>query len=160
MRAATMADLIGVEGRGAAVALDARQKAELLRRVELFAGLDEEALARVAEASIEAEFPEGHYIVQQGKVGSGLLVLATGSVRVTRGEDSLATFGPGDFFGELSVLDQAPRSASVVALEPTTCLGIASWDLLTLLEEHPQIAVELLRALAGRLRAADEHPRH
>jgi CRP/FNR family transcriptional regulator, cyclic AMP receptor protein len=141
------------------VVLD-QQKVDLLRRVDLFSGLPPESLEVLADAAVEIEFPAGHYIVQQGMVGSGLLVIVSGSVTVVRGDDVLATLGPGDFFGELSVLDQAPRSASVIAQEPTTCLGIASWDLLRVLEEQPKLALALLRALAARIRAADEHPRH
>lgn len=141
------------------VVLD-EQKLDLLRRVELFVDLPRESLAMLADAAVEVDFPEGHYIVQQGMVGSGLLVIVSGSVKVVRGGDVLATFGPGDFFGELSVLDQSPRSASVIANEPTTCLGIASWDLLRLLEEQPKLALALLRAVATRLRAADEHLHH
>jgi CRP/FNR family cyclic AMP-dependent transcriptional regulator len=136
------------------------EKVELLKRVELFSGLPGEALGTLADEAVEIDFPEGHYIVQQGKVGSGLLVIVTGSVRVVRGDDVLAKLGPGEFFGELSVLDQSPRSASVIADEATTCLGIASWDLLRLLEEQPKLALALLRALATRLRRADEHHRH
>jgi CRP/FNR family cyclic AMP-dependent transcriptional regulator len=141
------------------VVLD-QQKVDLLRCVDLFSGLPPESLEVLADAAVEIEFPEGQYIVQQGMVGSGLLVIVSGSVTVVRGDDFLARLGPGDFFGELSVLDQAPRSASVIAQEPTTCLGIASWDLLRVLEEQPKLGLALLRALASRLRAADEHPRH
>jgi CRP/FNR family transcriptional regulator, cyclic AMP receptor protein len=141
------------------VVLD-EQKVDLLRRVDLFSDLPRESLETLAAAAVEIDFPEGRYIVQQGMVGSGLLVIVSGSVRVVRGDDVLATLGPGDFFGELSVLDQSPRSASVIAQRPTTCLGIASWDLLRVLEEQPSLGLALLRALATRLRAADEHVRH
>jgi CRP/FNR family transcriptional regulator, cyclic AMP receptor protein len=141
------------------VVLD-EEKVDLLRRVDLFSGLPRQSLETLAAAAVEIDFPEGHYIVQQGMVGSGLLVIVSGSVRVVRGDDVLATLGPGDFFGELSVLDQSPRSASVIAQQPTTCLGIASWDLLRVLEEQPSLGMALLRALATRLRAADEHVRH
>jgi len=141
------------------VVLD-EQKVDLLRRVDLFSGLPRESLEMLAAAAVEIDFPEGRYIVQQGMVGSGLLVIVSGSVRVVRGDDVLATLGPGDFFGELSVLDQSPRSASVIAQQPTTCLGIASWDLLRVLDEQPSLGLALLRALATRLRAADEHVRH
>jgi CRP-like cAMP-binding protein len=137
-----------------------QQKVELLRRVDLFSDLPQGSLEVLADVAVEIEFPQGHYIVQQGMVGSGLFVIVSGSVKVVRGDDVLATLGPGDFFGELSVLDQSPRSASVIALQPTVCLGIASWELLRVLEEQPKLALALLRALAARLRAADERPRH
>ena len=72
----------------------------------------------------------------------------------------IAELGPGDFFGELSVIDQMPRLATVIAVEPSTCLALASWDLIAEIERDPKLALNLLRALALRLRAAREEHRH
>jgi CRP-like cAMP-binding protein len=84
----------------------------------------------------------------------------TGSAQVQRGSDELASLGPGDFFGELGVIDQMPRMASVVAIEPVTCLALASWDLIKLLEQEPAISINLLRELAARLRALGTQHHH
>lgn len=138
----------------------AQEKVDLLRAVELFSGLDESTIRSVAEATSEAEFEPGRYIMLEGQIGSGLFIIIRGSVRVVHGDDVLARLGPGDFFGELAVLDQAPRAASVVAEEPTVCLALASWDLLKLLERDPKLSLALLRALAGRIRSLTEHHRH
>ena len=135
-------------------------KADWLSRVDLFSGVAREELERIADLSGEIDFPAGRHIVQQGFVGNGLYIIVTGRARVVRGDDTLAELGPGDFFGELAVIDQQPRLASVVAMEPTTCLALASWDLLRLLETDPRICLNLLRALAERLRQAQEHHRH
>jgi CRP/FNR family cyclic AMP-dependent transcriptional regulator len=138
----------------------AEQRVDLLRAVELFSGLDESTLRAVAGVTSEVEFPAGRYIMLEGQIGSGLFIILTGSVRVVHGDEVLARLGPGDFFGELAVLDQAPRAASVVAEEPTVCLALASWDLLRLLERDPKLSLALLRALAGRIRVLAGHHRH
>jgi CRP-like cAMP-binding protein len=73
---------------------------------------------------------------------------------------TIATLGPGDFFGELSVIDRLPRNASVVADAPTTCLAVASWDFDAALAEHPPLAMAILRGLARRLREVTDDTRH
>lgn len=109
---------------------------------------------------MDLAFPAGEYIVRQGQVGTGFYLIVSGKVSVLRGSETLAHLGPGEFFGELSVLDQAPRMAHVIAEKPTICLALASWDLTRLLEKHPRIALAMLRVMARRLRAASDHTRH
>jgi CRP-like cAMP-binding protein len=84
-------------------------------------------------------------------------LVLSGRVEIVRDNKSLGAFGAGDFFGEMSLLDQAPRSATIRALEPTDCLMLSSWDFKSLLEKHPSIAIKLLEVLSRRLRVADEH---
>ncbi len=140
--------------------LTKERKADLLRDVDLFAGLDPADRARIAERSVEVEFPAGRTIARQGEIGTGAFLVVSGRVRVVRDGELVARLGPGEFFGELSVLDGAPRVAQVVAEEPTTCLAVASWDLEALLMEAPALALALLREVAGRLRAVTEDHRH
>jgi CRP/FNR family transcriptional regulator, cyclic AMP receptor protein len=142
------------------MALSTQEKAAWLGRVQLFHGASPTSIDRLAEVTGEIDFPAGRHIVQQGMVGNGLYILVSGTARVVQGDDLLARLGPGDFFGELAVIDQMPRTASVVAEEPVTCLALASWDLIALLEQDPHLALNLLRELALRLRAADEQHRH
>lgn len=137
-----------------------KAKADLLRKVALFSGITERALGTIAGRVEVIEFAPGQYIVRQGQVGTGFYLLASGRARVTRGGQALARLGPGDFFGELSVLDQAPRMAHVIAEEPTVCLALASWDFTKVLEEHPKIALSLLREIARRLRAVGDIHHH
>jgi CRP-like cAMP-binding protein len=77
-----------------------------------------------------------------------------------RDGETIARLGPGEFFGELSVLDQLPRNAQVAADEPTTCIALASWDLEAVLLDEPRIALAMLRAMAGRLRSITDAHRH
>jgi CRP-like cAMP-binding protein len=140
--------------------VSAQEKAAALTRVPLFAGISDESMARLAEVAGEVDFPAGQFIVRQGQVGSGLYVILSGSIRVVRGSTEIARLGVGEFFGELSVVDQQPRMASVEAIEDTRCLALASWDLLRLLQDDHALSLNLIRGLSGRLRAAGEHHHH
>jgi CRP-like cAMP-binding protein len=118
-------------------------------------------MERIATVAGEQDFGAGQFIVRQGQVGTGLYVILSGSVKVLRGaDDELARLGPGEFFGELSVIDQQPRNASVQASESTAVLALASWDLLGLLESDPQMALNLIKSLVARVRSAGEQHRH
>lgn len=146
---------------GAAVPLSTEQKANLLSDVPLFARISAESMNRLADVTGEQEFAAGQFIVRQGQVGTGLYVIVDGSVSVVRGaDDKLATLNAGDFFGELSVIDQQPRNASVQAAQPTTVLAVASWDLLALLESDPALSLNLIKGLVARVRAAGDQHHH
>lgn len=136
------------------------EKTEVLANVPLFAGLTPDSLARLSAVAGEQTFPAGSFIVRQGQVGSGLYVILRGAARVVSGSQTLAELGPRDFFGELAVVDQQPRLASVQATEETVCLGVASWDLLDLLKSDSALALNLIRGLAARLRSITEQHRH
>jgi CRP-like cAMP-binding protein len=137
-----------------------KQKIDLLKRLDLFSNLTARALGLIADQMVDATFATGQYIVRQGQVGTGFYVVVAGRVKVVRGPDVLAHLGPNEFFGELSVIDQEPRMAHVVAEEPTTCLGLASWDFTKLLEDNPKITLSVLRVMARRLRSATSQPHH
>ena len=136
------------------------EKIELLARTPLFAGVDPDHLAGIADRAVELETPADGVILRQGEIGTGFFVVVTGSVRVVRDGETIARLGPGEFFGELSVLDRLPRNAQVAAAEPTTSLALASWDLEAVLTEQPRIALAMLRGMAGRLRAITDAHRH
>jgi CRP-like cAMP-binding protein len=136
------------------------RRAELLGACRLFAGLATEELAAIATRAVEIPFEAGHVIARQGEIGTGFFVIASGRVRVVRDGSGIAEMGPGEFFGELSVIDGAPRNAQVVTIEPTVCLGIASWDFEAVLLGQPQVALAVLRAVVSRLRSATADARH
>ena len=133
---------------------------ELLSKTRLFAGVDGDGLARIADRITELDVPADRVIARQGEIGTGFFMIASGSVRVVRDGETLATLTPGDFFGELSVLDGRPRNAQVVSIEPTVCLALASWDFESVVREQPSVALAILRELAGRLRDLTEAHRH
>ena len=135
-------------------------RTELLARAPLLAGVDPEGIAMIAKRVVEVEFPKDAVIARQGDVGTGFFLVASGSVRVVRNGETIARIGPGDFFGELSVLDGQPRVAQVIADEPTVCLALASWDFEAVVKEEPTVALGVMRGLAGRLRELTEAHRH
>lgn len=132
------------------------RRTELLGGCPLFAGVAGEDLAAIAERAVEVDFPADHVIARQGEIGTGLFVVTEGAVRVIRDGAEIARLGPGDFFGEMSVIDGLPRVAQVAAVEPTRCLALASWEFERLVIEHPTIGLAILRGLSARLRAKSE----
>jgi len=142
------------------MSLTTDRKIALLATVGLFDRIEPDGLQRIAERAIEVDFPAGRQIVRQGEVGTGFFLITAGSAQVVRDGETIARLGPGDFLGELSLLDREPRIATVVAETPTTCLAIASWEFETLLEAQPRLAISILRGVARRLRAVSEEHRH
>ncbi len=136
------------------------RRAELLAGCPLFKGIDQAGVAHLAEVATPVDFPTGHVIARQGEIGTGFFVVIAGMVRVVRDGEVIARLGPGEFFGELSVLDRMPRNASVLADAPTTCLALASWDFEKVLLEQPTLTLTILRGVASRLRDATESSRH
>jgi len=129
---------------------------EFLGRVPIFSNCTAEEIAAIAGVSQESFFQPGQIIVTQGTPGQAFYMITSGRVEILRDGVSLGAFSTGDFFGEMSLLDSAPRSATIRALDQVSCLMLSSWDFKALLERHPSIAIKLLEVLSRRLRVADE----
>lgn len=142
------------------VTLTRDRTTELLSRTQLFTGVDAAGLEKIADRIKELDVPADRVIARQGEIGTGFFVIASGMVRVVRDGETIAELGPGDFFGELSVLDGKPRNAQVVSTEPTVCLALATWDFEAVVAEQPSVALAILRELAGRLRETTDAHRH
>ena len=141
--------------------LTSDRRAELLAATPLFADLDAAGMEHDRRsARSRSSFEDGHVIARQGDIGTGFFVIATGAVRVVRDGHQIAHLGPGEFFGELSVLDGRPRTAQVIADGSTTCLALASWDFEAVVTEQPAVALAILRVLAKRLRDLTEGTHH
>ncbi len=134
---------------------------EFLRRVRLFGELDDHTLGEIGNAAVEQRWEAGQEIVREGDTGVGMFIVRSGKVEIVQQHagksEKVRELGPGDVFGEMALLDEFPRSATVRAIEPTTCLGITRWHFRGILESHPQIALKLLPILTRRLRAAEAH---
>ena len=142
------------------VPISSDQKADALARIPLFAGISPDSLARLAEVAGEQNFEAGDFVVRQGQVGTGLYVILEGNATVVRGFDEVAQLGAGDFFGELSVIDQMPRVASVRADAALSCLALASWDLIALLDDDRAFSRNLIHGLVARLREVGYQHNH
>lgn len=134
---------------------------EFLKRVELFADLSQKNLTRVAKLCTQRSYKAGEAVVEQGSPGVGLFIITAGKVKIVKTTKSgeqleIATHGPGEFIGEMSVLDGAVRTASVVAVEDTECYAIVSWDFNSLMRSYPEIALEILPVIVRRFRETNE----
>jgi len=133
----------------------------LLNQVPVFSDLGEEDLARVALVAVPRRFGIGEAVFHEGDQSDTCYIVRSGHARAIREHSdgrtiTLATFGPGDIFGELALFDDERRSATVESLEDTEAVAILGGDMRRLLREHPDIAVKLLAALGRRLRETNE----
>jgi CRP/FNR family cyclic AMP-dependent transcriptional regulator len=127
---------------------------ETLASVPLLAGFGRRELKRLAERMSERTFAEGEVAVEEGRGGAGFWLIEDGSATVGIAGEIIRTLGPGDYFGEIALLDDGPRSATVTAATDMRCLGMASWEFRPFVLEHPELALTMLQTLARRLREA------
>ncbi len=127
---------------------------DLLASVPLFANLPKPTRDRLGRIVVEREFPAGTEIVTEGQPGMGFFLIENGSVEVLRGPSkaTVATLKKGDYFGDMALLDELPRSATVRAVEPTTCLVMTRWDFRAEVKENPDLAIDLLEVMSRRVR--------
>jgi CRP/FNR family transcriptional regulator, cyclic AMP receptor protein len=128
-----------------------------LRKVPLFSGLDRKELDELAHLLKEQRYRAGATIVQDGASGVGLYVITAGKAVVKKNGRTVAKLGPGDFFGEIAVLDDGPRTADVIAEVDTVCQALVAWEVRPLLMENASITFKMLMELVRRQRA--ERPR-
>jgi CRP-like cAMP-binding protein len=126
---------------------------ELLANVDLFADLTPAELGKVLALAKPLEFSEDEEVTEEGTPGGRFHVIESGSAKVVRGGRTVARLKPGDYFGELSLIDGCPRSASVIACEPMKTWSIAEWNFRPLLKAEGSIAYKLLVKVIERFRA-------
>jgi CRP/FNR family cyclic AMP-dependent transcriptional regulator len=126
-----------------------------LSQIPLFEGIERKDLERLARSFRERSFPEGQTVTKEGEPGTGFFVILEGSAHVSVHGRTVATLGPGEALGEMALLDEGPRSATVVAATDLHCIGLTPWEFRAFVEEHPSVAWALLQTLARRLRAAE-----
>ena len=127
---------------------------ELLQRVPLFSDLDRRELQSLASSFKERTFSAGQTVASEGSGGVGFFVIDEGRARVSRGDQELGILGPGDHFGEIALIDEGARTATVTAETDLRCYGLTSWEFRPLVEMNAGIAWKLLQAMAKRLRDA------
>ena len=126
-----------------------------LAQVPLFSTCSRKDLQKLGKASDEIAVKEGKVLVEEGKPGHEFFLIEDGTAEVRRKNRKVATLGRGQFFGELSLLDRGPRSATVIADTDMTLVVLGQREFLGVIDEVPAMAHKLLAALAGRLREAD-----
>jgi CRP/FNR family transcriptional regulator len=135
---------------------------DVLARVDLFSTLDKKELQELAKSCQERSYSAGTMLIVQGENGVGLYIVKSGHVRITlakdpdKAEEELGIFGPGSVLGEMSLLDELPRSATATAIEDVTTLILPVWEFRAFLRSQPDVALKLLGVMSRRLRKAEE----
>ncbi len=141
------------------MALRANAKVELIRHTPLFEHCSKKDLAQIAQIADELDLRAGKVLIREGDRGREFFVIVSGEVEVRRKGRKVATLGPGTFFGEMALLSQAPRSATVTALTPLDVLVITDRAFVGLLDRMPEIWLKVARALAERVHADESRDR-
>ena len=126
-------------------------KIELISRVPLFEHCSRRELAAIAAIADQVELPEGRVLVKEGELGREFFVLVDGTVEVRKGAQQLAMLRAGDFFGEIALVSNSPRMATVETVSPVRALVVSSRDFWTLLDESPRTQRKILQAVGDRL---------
>lgn len=130
-----------------------KEKVTLCAGVPLFAEMSQKDLARVVDRSKETFHREGENVVTEGHGGVGFHLILDGTAKVIRGGRKVADLGRGDFFGEMTLIDGAPRSATVTATSDLTTMVLTQWEFRPLVKAHPEMAWKLIEYLTRRVRA-------
>ena len=126
-------------------------KIDLIKGVPLFSAASKQELAEIASIADEIDLPEGKVLIKEGDAGREFFVLIEGTAEVERGGKKVAALGPGDFFGEISLISKTPRNATITTTSPVRALVITDRAFRQLLDHSPEIAVGVLTALAERV---------
>jgi CRP-like cAMP-binding protein len=125
-------------------------RAELLANVPLFSGCSKRDLHAIAAIADELDFRQGKTLTRQGIPGREFFVLLDGSVDIVRDDERISTLGAGDFFGEMGLISQKPRTATITTTSPVKALIITETNFRRLLRENPSISMKVLEAVAER----------
>ena len=124
---------------------------DTLKKVPLFAGLDNKELLQIASSMRERKFKAGDTVTQEGAGGVGFFVVEQGQADVSIGGEAKGSVGPGDYFGEIALINESPRTATLTARTDMLCYGMTPWDFRPLVEGNPSIAWKLLQSMAQKL---------
>jgi CRP-like cAMP-binding protein len=130
----------------------ARASVDVLKKVPLFAGLDDRELEQIAATMRERRFSEGDKVTEEGAGGAGFFIVEDGTADVTVEGQPRGSIGPGDYFGEIALLTGSDRTATITATSDMLCWGMTPWDFRPLVESNSTIAWKLLTAMADKLR--------
>jgi CRP/FNR family transcriptional regulator, cyclic AMP receptor protein len=129
---------------------------ELIQKVPLFSGLDKKELQGLASSMKERRFDVGNTIAVEGQTGVGFFIIEEGEATISVKGEELNTLGPGDYFGEVALIDDGARTATITAKSPLKCYGITSWEFRPLIEQNADLAWKMLQMMAKMLRASEQ----
>jgi CRP/FNR family transcriptional regulator, cyclic AMP receptor protein len=128
---------------------------EAIRSVPLFAELSEDELTQVARLFKQRSFAPGETVAKEGSGGGAFYLIESGTANVSVAGRERAPLGPGDYFGEIALIDEGARSATITAVEPLSCYGLTYWDFRPLVQSNAGICWKLLQFMVARLRAVE-----
>jgi CRP/FNR family cyclic AMP-dependent transcriptional regulator len=136
------------------------QKLELLKRVPLLSGLGKRDIEEVGRLAEEIDLPAGHVLMREGASGNEFFVIVDGTVRIDRGGATIRSLGPGDFLGEIALVDDGPRTATATTESPAKLLVVGHREFHSLMSQFPTIQTCVLQALAHRVRNLEPETAH
>ncbi len=135
-------------------------KLEMLRSISLFTACGPGDLARIAKLVDEIDVPDGHVIMRQGEPGTEMFIVVSGKAIAVRDGLPITEFGPGAVFGEMSLISEGPRTATVTADGPLRALVVAHREFHSLMDDHPKFRMRVLEGLAHKVRRIEENAAH
>ena len=135
-------------------------KVDLIKSVSLFSGMGSKELEQVAQLLDEVDVPAGKVLMTQGETGHEMFVIVSGKVSVERNGKKINERGPGDALGEVALLSKGPRTATVIAMEPSRLLYAGQREFHALMDDHPSVRLCILDGLASKIRTLDESSVH
>jgi CRP-like cAMP-binding protein len=129
--------------------------AKMIGKASLFSGLSQKQLSKISKSGTERKFEAGTVILNEGETGVGFYLIIDGKAEVRKRKKVISTLSSGDVFGEMSLIDNQPRSADVIAVTPTTTFILSSWAFAGVVTGDPEIALGMMKILVGRLRATN-----
>ncbi|HYK95810.1 MAG TPA: cyclic nucleotide-binding domain-containing protein [Candidatus Binatus sp.] len=135
-------------------------KIEMLKSIQLFSACGPRDLERVAKLVDEVDVPDGHVIMRQGEPGTEMFIVVSGKATATRDGHQINEFGPGAVFGEMSLIAEGPRTATVTAEGPLRALVVGHREFHSLMEDHSKLRMRVLEGLADKVRRIEENAAH
>lgn len=135
-------------------------KLEMLHSIPIFAKCAQSGLEQVAQLVDEVDLPDGHVLTREGQTGKEMFIVVSGQARAERGGKKLADFGPGAVFGEMALISEAPRNATITAVGPVRVMVVAHREFHSLMDRYPDFRMQILEGLASKVRALEEAEIH
>jgi CRP-like cAMP-binding protein len=139
---------------------DADPKVALLAAVPMFANCRDNDLRRIAQLVDEVDLPDGKVLMREGETGAEMFLISSGSARVERGGQVVGEFGPGSVLGEMALVSEAPRNATVTAVGPVRALVVGHREFHSLMDDHPKFRIKVFEGLARKIRRIEEDAVH
>jgi CRP/FNR family cyclic AMP-dependent transcriptional regulator len=135
-------------------------KVDMIRSVAMFASCSPKDLQRIAQLVDEVDLPDGKVLMREGDTGSEMFMITSGTAKVERAGQTIGEFGPGSVLGEMALVSEGPRNATVTAVGPVRALVVGHREFHSLMDDHPKFRMKVFEGLANKVRLLEEHRVH